>query len=86
MPWPVHHIIKTSSRISVRRKTALQEMAVEGTTAQVHPQKLTKALLDQALINGAKLVRGAVQGVILGGDGKTVEGGAFGLLFYGKFC
>ncbi len=53
----------------------LQEMAEEGTTAQVHPEKLTRAFLDSALSRGAKLVHGTVQGIALSQDGKRVEGG-----------
>ena len=49
-------------------------MAEEGSTAQVHPQKLTQALLHAAQAKGAKLVRGAVQGVNLSKDGTSVEG------------
>lgn len=53
----------------------LQEMAEEGTTAQVHPEKLTRAFLDSALSRGSKLVHGTVQGIALSQDGKRVEGG-----------
>jgi len=49
-------------------------MAEKGTTAQVHPQKLTNALLDSALDRGARLLRGTVQGIAVSEDGKTVAG------------
>ncbi|KAK9904744.1 hypothetical protein WJX75_001711 [Coccomyxa subellipsoidea] len=52
----------------------VREMAEEGTTAQVHPEKLTRAFLNSALNRGATLVRGAVQGIALSADGKRVEG------------
>ena len=53
----------------------VQEMAEEGTTAQVHPEKLTRALLSNAEAKGAKLLRGTVQGVALSADGTQVTGG-----------
>ncbi|GBF88234.1 hypothetical protein Rsub_00946 [Raphidocelis subcapitata] len=49
-----------------------------GTTAQVHPQKLTRALWGAAEAAGARLVRGAVKGVALDAarqvTGVEVEG------------
>ena len=67
----------------------LQEMAEEGTTAQVHPEKLTRAFLNSALNRGATLVRGAVQGIALSADGKRVEGrmlsGLFKLQYFDRF-
>ncbi len=52
----------------------MQEMAEEGTTAQVHPEKLTRALLSHAEAKGARLLRGTVQGVALSADGTRVTG------------
>lgn len=49
-------------------------MADERTTAQVHPEKLTHALLDHAKENGAKVEIGTVQGLRLAENG-SVEGG-----------
>ncbi|CAL8464301.1 g3836 [Coccomyxa elongata] len=54
--------------------TRVTEMAEEGTTAQVHPQKLTRALLSAAEVKGARLLRGTVQGVTLSADGTHVTG------------
>lgn len=51
-----------------------QEMAAEGTTAQVHPQKLTAAFMEAAQAKGAKLVRGTVQGITLDRDNNSVAG------------
>lgn len=52
----------------------MQEMAEAGTTAQVHPQKLTMAFMEAAQANGAKLVRGTVQGITIDKDSNSVTG------------
>ena len=49
-------------------------MAAEGTTAQVHPQKLTAAFMEAAQASGAKLVRGSVQGITVDKDSNCVTG------------
>jgi len=49
-------------------------MAEEGTTAQVHPQKLTAAFMEAAQASGAKLVRGSVQGITVNKDNNSVTG------------
>lgn len=46
-----------------QRDLVLQKMADETTTAQVHPEKLTNALLDSAKDNGAVLQIGTVEGL-----------------------
>ena len=51
----------------------LQKMADENTTAQVHPEKLTHALLNAAQQHGAKLKMGTVEGVSVA-DGKVTGG------------
>lgn len=56
-------------------------MAEEGTTAQVHPEKLTRAFLNSALNRGARLMRGAVQGIALSANGKRMEGRMLGVLW-----
>ena len=53
----------------------MQEMAEVGTTAQVHPQKLTTAFMEAARAGGAKLVRGTVQGITVDKDSNSVTGG-----------
>ncbi|EIE18649.1 D-amino acid oxidase, partial [Coccomyxa subellipsoidea C-169] len=55
----------------------VREMAEEGTTAQVHPEKLTRAFLDSALSRGAKLVHRTVQGIALSVrlDGEMLPAG-----------
>ena len=50
-------------------------MAEEGTTAQVHPQKLTAAFMGAAQAAGAKLVRGSIQGIAIDKDSNSVTGG-----------
>ena len=52
----------------------MQEMAEAGTTAQVHPQKLTTAFMEAAQASGAKLVRGTVQGITVDKDSNSVTG------------
>ena len=49
-------------------------MAEEGTTAQVHPQKLTAAFMEAAQASGAKLLRGSVQGITVNKDSNSVTG------------
>ena len=41
---------------------------------QVHPEKLTRALLRAAEARGAQLVRGEVQGAQLNATGDRIEG------------
>ena len=53
----------------------MQEMAEVGTTAQVHPQKLTVAFMEAAQASSAKLVRGSVQGITVDKDHNCVTGG-----------
>ena len=53
----------------------MQEMAETGTTAQVHPQKLTAAFMEAAQANGAKLVRGSVLGINVDKGSNSVTGG-----------
>ena len=49
-------------------------MAEEGTTAQVHPQKLTAAFMGAAQAAGAKLVRGSIQGIAIDKSSNSVIG------------
>ena len=49
-------------------------MAEEGTTAQVHPQKLTAAFMGAAQAAGAKLVRGSIQGIAIDKKSNSVTG------------
>ncbi len=44
------------------------------TTAQLHPKRFTRALLDAAVAKGASLRRGAVSGIELGKTGSKVNG------------
>ena len=53
----------------------MQEMAEAGTTAQVHPQKLTAGFMEAAQASSAKLVRGTVQGITVDKDRNCVTGG-----------
>ena len=46
-------------------------MANESTTAQVHPEKLTHALLDSAKQKGTKLKIGTVEGLNFDQDGSV---------------
>ena len=55
-------------------RMSMQEMAEVGTTAQVHPQKLTTAFMEAAQASGAKLVRGTVQGITVDKDSNSVTG------------
>ncbi|CAK0761244.1 hypothetical protein CVIRNUC_002841 [Coccomyxa viridis] len=52
----------------------IKEMAEEGTTAQVHPQKLTAAFMGAAQAAGAKLVRGSIQGIAIDKKSNSVTG------------
>lgn len=45
-----------------------------GTTAQVHPGDFTRAMMDQAADNGARLVTGRVTGLLGTPDGSRVRG------------
>lgn len=49
-------------------------IGTQATTAQVHPEKLTRALIGAAQSNGAKLHIGCVEGVELTGGGTRVSG------------
>ena len=49
-------------------------MAEGGTTAQVHPQKLTAAFMGAAQAAGAKLVRGTIQGIGIDKNSNSVTG------------
>ncbi|GLC75000.1 hypothetical protein PLESTF_001582200 [Pleodorina starrii] len=49
----------------------MSEMGDPSNTAQVHPHKLTTALLESALTRGSRLLRGCVEGLRL----EDVEGG-----------
>jgi len=44
------------------------------TTAQIHPQRFTRALVDAALAQGATLRTGAVDGLALSRDGSVAHG------------
>ena len=46
----------------------------EGTTAQLHPERFTRALLDAAIAGGASLRHGKVSGIELGSGGTKVTG------------
>jgi glycine/D-amino acid oxidase-like deaminating enzyme len=46
----------------------------EGTTAQLNPERFTRALLDAAMANGASLRRGEVGGIELDPGGSKVTG------------
>ncbi len=54
--------------------TGSGSLGTAATTAQVHPQRLTRALWAAAEAAGATLVRGAVTGVELDGGGRRVTG------------
>lgn len=74
-PYPLLDTRSKGGQLFADYHSALQEMAEEGTTAQVHPQKLTQALLSHAEAKGARLLHGTVQGVALSADGTRVTGG-----------
>ena len=59
-------------------------MADESTTAQVHPEKLTQALLDDAKNAGAQLRIGTVQGINVDSEGRVT--GAPVLLLISSNC
>ena len=59
-------------------------MADESTTAQVHPEKLTHALLDEAKSAGAQLRIGTVQGINVDSEGLVT--GALVLLLISSKC
>jgi len=44
------------------------------TTAQIHPERFTRALVDAALANGAQLRAGTVDGLTLSRDGSVAHG------------
>ena len=46
-------------------------MADESTTAQVHPEKLTNALIDAAIEAGARFSVGNVEGINVDSQGKV---------------
>lgn len=51
-----------------------QQLGSPDTTAQVHPARLTRALMDAAQANGAELRFGQVTGVLCDESGKQVRG------------
>ncbi len=75
----------TSSRIRLLRRccqseastcvNVVQPMGDESSTAQVHPQKLSQALMDAAQERGAKLRIGEVQNITT--SGKKITGRSF---------
>lgn len=67
----------TSERQAVEVLTTsflLQRMADEETTAQVHPEKLTNALLEASKQAGSKLTIGTVEGITSSSDGRVTGG------------
>ena len=46
----------------------LQMMGDESSTAQVHPERLTKAFMEEAAKAGAKVHQGTVTGIKLSSD------------------
>lgn len=50
------------------------ELGSKATTAQVHPERFTRALLDAAIAKGAKLKLSEITGLELGTDGTKVTG------------
>ena len=51
----------------------VESLGNRDTTAQVHPHKLTNAMMDAAVEKGAKVVNGSVQKVVYdeGGDNQV---------------
>lgn len=59
-------------RTDVPRLCMMQPMGDESNTAQVHPQKLSQALMEAAQQKGAQLRIGEVQNILT--SGKRVTG------------
>jgi glycine/D-amino acid oxidase-like deaminating enzyme len=57
----------------VAREAALQQqLGTTRTTAQVHPEKFTRGMMDAAIARGARLQMGEVTGLVRGADERIV--------------
>ena len=50
------------------------QLGTEQTTAQLHPEQFTRAMLTAAEARGAQLVTGTVEGLMMSSDGREVTG------------
>jgi glycine/D-amino acid oxidase-like deaminating enzyme len=59
----------------VAREALLQQqLGTTRTTAQIHPEKFTRGMMDAAIARGARLVTGEVTGLVRSADEKRVTG------------
>jgi glycine/D-amino acid oxidase-like deaminating enzyme len=59
----------------VAREALLQQqLGTTRTTAQIHPEKFTRGMMDAAIARGARLLTGEVTGLVRGADEKRVTG------------
>lgn len=59
----------------VAREAALQQqLGTTRTTAQIHPERFTRGMMDAAIARGARLQSGEITGLLHGADEKRVTG------------
>jgi len=56
------------------RAAVHSQIGSESTTAQIHPEEFTRAMMKSAESRGAQLVPGVVDGLLLSDDGRRVNG------------